>query len=218
MVRSSNLSDADFSSISELAADALREVAARTGRDPYFDRLPVFALPSRALGGLSVDAEQRTSLEGLYAVGGASAAYVKERTHAGTALLSDLFCARAAAMALEAARTNELSTLDESASTDAEQRLVTRAERARSEDGESAFALRRELARGLAGGDEAFLDEFRDRLFRASCVDEMNAPSASLSLLMELDDLLLLGRAVVCAGHGSDVRVRCTAEGEVVRA
>lgn len=206
------LSDADPSVLDEIAGATLEAISEQHLDEPVLTR----ARPARALGGLRVSDGEACSIPGLFALGGASARFHREKPAAGTALLVDLWAARQLAEHLETT-TNDADDLDPDLVKSTEERLVERARRASEADGESPLRLRKELARLCRkGSTEDALTSFAERLGNASCPDALFSCSPSFTLLLELEDALLVARAVAFANRQPGC-VRCTEDGRLER-
>jgi succinate dehydrogenase/fumarate reductase flavoprotein subunit len=201
-----DLSDLDRSRVRRAASTALQTHAAATRLDAYAESIPVSSAPARTLGGLWVSADHRTTLEGLFAVGGACARYFGDDTTSGTPLLAALFGAERAAEAM--------ADIDREPSADgfdlAEERARETVERlldAGDDDAASPFVLRRELAEMLLAGGT--LDDFARDLDRARAGDSEPRGNAGLETLLDLRSVLPLARAALAeVGQEDPVRWR----------
>lgn len=199
--------------LDELAGSVLRAIAEHeTDGEPN-----TLARPARSLGGLEVQTGEAASIPGLFAIGGASARFHREKCYAGNALLVDLWAARRLAEKLANERRETADEIEPRVVERAEERLADRRARALKAEGESPFALRialAELCREGASSDA--LDAFTERLGDAACPDAGLPFSPSFSLLLQLEDALLLARAVTLA-NGENTSVCCSEDGRVRR-
>lgn len=202
------LSTADAAVLDELAGSTLAAMAGD---------LTTLTIPARSLGGLQVREGEATSIPGLFAVGGASARFHREKSCSGNALLVDLWAARKLAETLANESREPAEELEPALLERAEEQLTERRDRARDADGESPFALRRALAESCSDrANSAALEVFADRLRNAPCPDADLPSSPSFSLLRELEDALCIARAVLLV-NGESVCVRCTDDGRLER-
>jgi succinate dehydrogenase/fumarate reductase flavoprotein subunit len=207
------LSSADPSLLDEIAGGTLDAISEHHRDQPIMVR----ARPARSLGGLCVTDGEACGISGLFAVGGASARFHRERSSGGTALLLDLWAARKLAEHLTTTGHDDLDELDPDLVTSTNERIVDRARRAREADGESPVLLRKELARLCRkGASEEALSSFAERSSNAKCPDAELPFSPSFSLLLELEDALLVARAVAFV-NGRPGCVRCTEDGRLER-
>jgi succinate dehydrogenase/fumarate reductase flavoprotein subunit len=208
-----DLSLADASVLEEVAGATLDAISEHH-RD---DSVVTHTRPARSLGGLRVTDGEACGISGLFAVGGASSRFHREKSAAGTALLVDLWAARKLAEHLTTTEHSDVGELAPELVASTDQRLVDRARRARVADGEAPVFLRKELARLCRNGaSEDELSSFTERLSNAKCPDAELPCSPSFSLLLELEDALLVARAVAFV-NGRPGCVRCTEDGRLER-
>jgi len=214
-----DLTALDRAAVRRAAASALSAHRAHTGLDAYSEPIAVVDVPTRTLGGLWVDFDEsgtdaarchRTSLPGLYAAGGACAAYLGARLSAGVPLAAALFGGARAGRALVAYRESlESSAFDLPTQVfdEARERERARVEALLSEcteDQPSPFELDRTLrqvvARAVRGDDpnaSTKLDALAAHLSEARSGDANACANAGITTLMELQHVLPLARAVL---------------------
>jgi len=189
-----DLGDLDRARVRRAASTALEAHATATRLDAYAEAVPVRTAPARTLGGLWVSAEHATTLDGLFAVGGACARYFGEETTSGTPLTAALFGAERAAEALAGVADEPSTEALELAEERAREQVEVLLE-AHAEDAPSPFQLRRELVEIVLAGGE--LDDFASKLDEARAGDPEPRANAGLELLLELRSVLPLARAAV---------------------
>lgn len=196
-----DLSKLDRAPLRLAAGPALDAYARATGADPYAEPVAVESAPDRSLGGLWVDLDHATSVPGLYAVGGVTAAYFGEATSPGTPLTAALHAARPAAGAIERYRLERGEPKRLGSRLAAAEKRSDEAARAwlgREDHGEWVEEIAREVRQTLAAGS-GDLDALEERLKKAHLGDASLRANSALHLALELAPALLLARRILAS-------------------
>jgi succinate dehydrogenase/fumarate reductase flavoprotein subunit len=211
-----DLTSAQRSDARARAGPALQALLESTGKDALHEPIRVVQVVTRTLGGLRVGFDpvsdspenMATTLPGLYALGGAAALVRGRAESPGTRLLEALDGAARVARALASYR--ETSELDRAAGAEAALEDALDGERARigelfeqaasRSDGDTPHQLARALATAVSGGSAEGLERVAERLASAHLADGSPLANASFRLLLEVTDVLPLGRAIVAEG------------------
>lgn len=208
-----DLSGLDRAPLRAAAGPVLAELSLHLGIDPYLEPFPVEAAPDRTLGGLFVtlDAETgrpgapATTLDGVYALGGAAAMGFGETASAGSFLLAALVLSRSVAREIDAlpppASTNVEAACD--ARKAARRDQIDEALASAGQAGERPSAWLRRVSKALRTADPraraAELESCTEGLPRVRVGDGAPRANRELELWLDLEPTLALAHAVALA-------------------